>query len=205
MESIQVLLTLQKSIIQAFLWMKEWAVPIAAYTGIVLSLLGFREWKRQHRWKIEFDLAREILLKIYEYRHTLFGARVSQILIYECPDIKEDPKAIANMDSAILLECAFRYRMSRVAKVRARLATSMLEAEAVWGDELKQKFLKLFELEQELGKCQVKYVDNIRNGKSELNNDIVHVVFGSPNDHFEERVLALLAEFESYLRPRLKV
>ncbi|WP_287371326.1 hypothetical protein [Oceanithermus sp.] len=204
MEYIQVLLAIQKWAVQALLVLKEWAVPLAAYTGIVLSCLSYREWKRQHRWKIEYDLARKILQLIYEYRHTLFGARVNQILVYECPEIKANPNSHSVKDDADLLECAFRYRMSRVAKVRARLATSMLEAEVVWGDELKQKFLKLFMYEKQLGEAQVRYVNNMREGNDTLNNSIVRTVFKHPNDNYEKRVQTLFTELESYLQPKLK-
>ena len=181
---------------------KEWAVPIAAYLGIWLSIRSFREWKRQHRWKIEFDLAKKILSQLYEYHHTLLGARVRPILSYECSEFKS--REFSGENDPDLLECAFRYRMSRVAKIRAKLAVSLLEAEAVWGGKLKKIFLKIFDYEQQLGMAQVKYVNDLRLGKDRSSENIEEIVFGHPNDDFERDIGALIAEFENFLRPKLK-
>ena len=185
--------------------LKEWAVPIASYFGICISIYGLQIWKRQHRWKVEFDIARKLLPHLYEYRHVLLGARVRQILIYECPEAKENPEKYSKKGVADLLECAFRYRMSRVAQARAKLAASVLEAEAIWGNWLKEQFLKLFEYEQELGIAQVRYVKNMRVGKTELNRDVEKIVFGAPNDDFERKVQAVIYQFERFLKSKLRV
>jgi len=101
-----------------------------------------------------------------------------------------------------------------VAEVRARLATSILESEAVWDGELKSLFTPIFKLQHELWINVSTYLVSINPDEVEgrvrsyqkILSERRDVLYESPlegDDDFKKEMDAALSSVEDYLRPKL--
>ena len=51
----------------------------------MIPIKGLNHWKRQIKWKTEYDLARRFLVSLYKYRDALIGVRHPVMMAYQMP------------------------------------------------------------------------------------------------------------------------
>lgn len=127
-------------------------VATAAGGGAIAAWVGLTTWKKQLRWESDHDLARRLLISIYRFRDSIFGVRHPVVFPHEMePDEADNyPRERADVTRYNGLGRAYQRRWQKVYDVRAELYSLLLEAEAVWGDELSSSFEKIATLENEL-------------------------------------------------------
>lgn len=107
---------------------------------------------------------------------------------------------------------AYQTRWDKVQLERTTLNADLLEAEAIWGEELKKLFSKVFDLEFELFVCisqyaAIKYPDaaskeTIRKiGKEK--RDIKFDYLGEKPDDYKQDLIIAIENIETYLKPKL--
>ncbi len=122
------------------------AVMVAYYFGRA----GLHTWRRQLRGSADHDLARRLLIELYKLRDEIQRARSPAIFSFEGVPfegevVSDDPKQA----SYVFNERAYRRRLKAMDDARNPLKATMLEAEAIWGADLKGLMEHVFKLERE--------------------------------------------------------
>ena len=109
---------------------------------------------------------------------------------------------------------AYSARWNKVQIERTLLYADLLEAEAIWGDELKNLFKKIFDLENELVKC-IRHYLLLRNPDADeaskeaireigrKNRDILYDDLSDKPDEYKRDLLSAIEKVEKYLKPNL--
>ena len=193
---------------------------LATVAAVFIAGMGLSTWKAQIKWQTDHDLARRILIEIYRFRDAVGAARNPFVFAHE----KRDDDTIENAGIGTRRQNhdgtrrAIQRRFSEIEKSTPQLYALLLEAEAVWGQELSAIWPDVIRLYNELS-SQAKlyleflesqdagadpknfYPDNAAqmaarriissNGESEGEND------------FSNRLEAAICRLEDYLRGKL--
>lgn len=185
-------------------------VALAAWVGFS----GLATWRRQNKGTSDHDLSRRLLMDLYRLRDGVGHVRNPVMLGTEGGENEQDHDLDFAQKNHRAKVRAYEKRFSTVDEVRARLSTSLLESEAVWGDEVKLLFIPIFELLQEL-------LLNVRTHLISANpdedddrresyltilsnrRDVLYESSEDGDDAFKSDFDAALCSIEDYLRPKL--
>lgn len=186
-------------------------VGLAGWVGFS----GLATWRRQNKGTADHDLSRRLLIDLYRLRDSISHVRNPVILGGEGGAAEDEPKNLSFIQISYRNTArAYQNRFALVAEVRARLATSLIESEAVWDAELKTRFAPIFKLQHELWMNVSTYLvtanpdekeERVRSYQKILNGRR-DVLYESPlegDDDFKKELDAALAHVEDYLRPKL--
>jgi hypothetical protein len=183
-------------------------VGLSAATTAIVAIIGLNKWRAELRGKTDFELARRILKNAYRVRD---GFRVVRSpLMYgseyaDRPDRKEEERNCRRLDT----DYAYNRRLKAVQDPYYELELDLLEAEALWGNDL-------VEAKKALRNCVVELIHNIgmyldsqfEQGSVPLESvkDTRKVVYFSDpeNDPFADKVSAAVGEFESLLKSKVR-
>ncbi len=109
---------------------------------------------------------------------------------------------------------AYQVRWDKVQEQRNALYADLLEAEAIWGNELNDLFKTVFDLQHELFTCIRHYLELINPDTDEAmkeavrkinkeNRDIMYDNLGEEPDEYKRDLLDAIASIETYLKPKL--
>jgi hypothetical protein len=192
------------------------AVISAATIGVAIYFgrAGLHTWRKQLRGSGDHDLARRLLIELYQLRDAIQRARSPGVFSFESTPFEgetpsEDPKR-ASYDASAR---AYRRRLSAMDEARNPLLATMLEAEAVWGGGLKNLMEQVFKLERE-------FVNNVRLYLNSISPDVtVQALFArqellgkqrdvlydlnGPEDVYWVEMKSALWAVENHLRARL--
>jgi hypothetical protein len=189
----------------------------AAITAAVVAVIGLGTWQRQLKGQADYELSRRILVTLFKYRDGINAVRHPYIPVYEMPFPPEDEAA--RMDSKKLhfygVSKAYQARWEKVQTERASLYADLLKAEALWGNELKNLFKLVFDLEHELFTRIRHYLELInpdideesKKAIREINKksrDIMYDDLSDEGDQFKKDLLAGIQGIEKYIKPKLK-
>lgn len=180
---------------------------VAAYVG----LRGLSAWRRQLYGQTEYDLAKRILRSTYKVREAIHGVRNPFLQHSRDPDLPEEKlKKLSDKEKEWhALAQAYQKRWQPLSDAKAELDTELLEAEAVWGVEIREKFSRLDGLVTELS-LAVEYYLDVRNPnvqeewtpKERKESREIMYAHGS-KDKFKEKLEAVLKDIETVLKPHI--
>ena len=196
---------------------KDTVLSIAAVVGAYVALRGLSTWNRQLKGGVEYDLTRRILKCTYRLREAIKGVRNPVMWGNEMPT---PPDAeVSKMSKEQLrhygLENAYQRRWDKVTEVRTDLQTEMLEAEAIWGRIVYEKFEPVFKLQQELfssvhayvSACNPNALEQSRTAYQEImlkQRDILYDMSSESPDEYTREVARAIEAIESFLKPHLR-
>lgn len=128
---------------------KDVIVATASVVAAGVAFYGVNTWRRQSWYARNQELGRRILISLYRYRDALQGVRSPFMAGSEMvPDTiegegKSDGEEIRHRG----LRNAYSRRWKRVDESRNELHADLIEAEAIWGRDLKNQFGRIFELQ----------------------------------------------------------
>jgi hypothetical protein len=196
--------------------LKDFVLSGAAITGAFVAVKGLGTWQRQLKGQFEYKLSRRILVTLFKYRDAINGVRNPVMLVYEMPSPSEDEVSKMSREQIRFYGTseAYQARWDKVQAERTSLYADLLEAEAIWGDELKQLFKKVFDLEHELFTRVRRYIELINPDTSEaskkaimeINNktrDIMYDDLGEEPDEYKKDLIAAIEQIEKYIKPKL--
>ena len=122
MEQLQAYVTFIKDIITGC------AAAIAAY----IAIKGYNTWKEQLRGRSEHELARRVLVAVYRVRDAL------QPILFIAEIEDEGAMALTPLDYSDLKK-SLEDKFEKLHEMETQLSVELLEAEAMWGDELAYK------------------------------------------------------------------
>jgi hypothetical protein len=196
---------------------KDTVLTIAAVVAAYVALKGLSTWNRQLKGGVEYELTRRILKCAYRLREAIKGVRNPVMWGNEMPTPTESEAA--NMSNPEIrhygIAKAYQKRWDKVTEVRTDLQTEMLEAEAIWGRVIYDKFEPIFKLQQELYSSVHAYVSACNPNESEQSRtvyqeimrkqrDILYDQTQENPDEFTQDINSVIQEIESFLKPHLR-
>lgn len=197
----------------------EIAIACSAVVGAIVAVRGLNAWKSQQRGNAEYDLALKILTSVFRYRDALEGVRNPAMSNYEMPHPDEEQANKMSHDEIRFfgLAGAYQARWQAVQEQKTTLYAALLEAEVLWGQELKETFERLYKLEHELHNCIRRYLiqsdPNAMQGRKEAaykfsqkSRDVMYSGFGDSEedgDVFYADIVAVIQDIEAFLKPKL--
>jgi hypothetical protein len=158
--------------------LKDIVLSGAAITGAIVAVKGLDTWQRQLKGQSEYELSRRILINVFKYRDAINGVRYPVMLAYEMPSPPEEVAKIMSQEQIRFYGTskAYQVRWDKVQSVKASLYADLLEAEAIWGNEFKDLFKKVFELEHELFTCIRHHIELINPDTDKASKDAIREI-----------------------------
>jgi hypothetical protein len=185
-------------------------IAVAIYFG----RKGLHTWQKQLRGSADHDLARRLLIELYKLRDLIQRARSPVIFSYETSPFEgEAISADQKQASYDATSRAYRRRLAAMDEARHPLLATMLEAEALWGTELKELMGQVFKLEREFVNYVRLYLNSIspevtvqalyaRQALLEKYREVLYDLDG-PEDIYWIEMKQVLQQVENHLRSRL--
>lgn len=149
---------------------KDVIVSFSALGTVSIAFIGLNKWKKEIKGKAHFETAKDLMRAVYKFRDHMSYTRNNYIPSYEFPkeyDLwKKDSKEEANAYSYI-----YTNRMKPLIKAGRDFDLYTVEAEALWGEDIKNRCKKLrgtfFTLDNSINF----YIKDIANGRNILKSE----------------------------------
>lgn len=171
---------------------------IAAIGGLIVAAIGLSTWKKQLRGTAEYELAKRLMLEVYQLRDALRSVRNPFLSTAEGnEDDTEDTWEIT----------AYSKRWESVREVLTRFQVTSLEAEVVWDDATKQPSKEMHKLIRELNATLSAFVRQKKN--KSLSNDFYKnhddtLYDKGDDDKYNTTLNEAVKNYETVLKPHLK-
>jgi hypothetical protein len=197
---------------------KDIITGLSALVAASIAILGLQAWKKQLKGKTEYELAQRLLRAIYKVREALAVVRNPFQSAAEIAaamkessiegDIINNPTIRAQSERAV-----YEKRWQKVQEAFVDVESTLLEAEAIWGQPVKDSVKPLQDCISTLAINIKKHLRNIekqpRNFDSQEEEKIDDIIYGfsgdSDNNLFSKEINTAVSKMESFLRPRLKI
>ena len=170
-------------------------------------------WRRQLRGNTEYQLAKSILASVYEVREAIVSVRHPFMLYSREPDHlpQEKLKELSQGEREWhALAQAYQRRWEPVQTAKAKLDANLLEAEVVWGPDIRSKVNPLNGLIVELLIAIQDHLEARKpNGRyksphPELTSKLQETLYGvGEADRFKEQLGEIINAIESELRSHI--
>jgi len=173
-------------------------VTALATTGaVVIAGLGLNAWRKQLKGTTEYELAKRLLLQVYQLRDALQYTRHPFLMLGEAGDIPDDlPWEVA----------AYNNRWKAVREAMVELNAMSLECEVIWGTPIVDLMGNLRS-----------HVATLRNAvelfnttkldptfKEDFTKEVRDTLYSrGDDDHYNTQLKKLITQFEDYAKPHL--
>ena len=193
---------------------KDITLAIAGAVTASVAVVGLQNWNRELRGRAAFEVARSLARATYKLRDELGNCRMPVIWAHEFPEGYKN--AGINRSAQHEAEGYAHVYSNRLAPVIAALQefdTQTLEAEALWGADIRSITERLRKCVWELRAAIEANISNIQGGGEDFTSDrefgkmIRAAVSAGPNDSSNQlstRISAAVGEMEDALRPHLR-
>ncbi len=197
---------------------KDVITGLSAITAAVIAILGLQAWKKQLKGKTEYELAQRLLRATYKVREAFAWVRNPFQSAAEISNAMKDsniegdpinnPKVRAQSEGAV-----YEKRWQKVQEAFVELESVLLEAEAIWGQTVRDNLKPLQTCASTLAINIKTHLRNIekppRNYDPEAEKKIDDIIYGwsgdSENNSFSKEINSAVSKMENFLRPRLKI
>jgi hypothetical protein len=189
----------------------------AAVTGARVAVKGLNTWRDQLKGQHEYELTRRILVALYKYRDAISELRNPVLYGHELviPPEKNEKNMSEDKKSFFETTGAYQARYNKVKAERVSLLADLLEAEAIWGSQVKLLCQELYKLEEELFFCIWLSLGKVNPNTSDAdklfireltknNRNIMYApLIEDKPDEFRNEMNSAIQEIERYLKPML--
>ena len=191
---------------------KDLALAGAAVTTGIVAVVGIKNWSRELRGKANFEVARSLIRETYKLRDELRYARSPFTVAHEFPD--DYPSNIKDRTSEIEANAwahVFSNRWKGLVAPLQEFESQALEAEALWGNEIREKTDELRRCARHLQVSMEAFVHNEANDHEDFKSDRAHAkavkadiwAAGKTNE-LTDKINNAVAELEKEIRPHLR-
>lgn len=183
----------------------------AAVAAAIAAFMGLDSWRHQATFQQDRDLARRVLIATFVLRDRVSDVRNPFMFEGErVPDRTEGGAKEISYEEGTRL--AYSRRWSKVIDAIREVQTLTLEADAVWGDELRRLLTDVHKLNRELYNVVSLYLDSISEKDEELKKEFRTILKskrdilydkGVIDDVFNSDYSQSLGRVESYLRGKM--
>ncbi len=194
---------------------KNVLLATASIVGSSVAVMGLTTWKKQIKSRTDYELAKALLIDVYELREAIDSVRNPFMIGEEQAAPDEDLKSAKSPkhEQAIRIAYAYQKRWESVGAVTAHMSARMNEAEVLWGPEVRQQFALLILVVNELWVTLRMYFDDIREEREyklsekdlKKRNSIIYGVGDLSSDNYRKRLTEQIEKFESLVRPKLQL
>ena len=196
---------------EVFSIIKDIVLSGAAVTTAVVAYTGIEKWKKELRGKADFDVARELAKSMYYLRNEIQYCRTP---FYSMPEFPEGYKgSVGNHtpeEEGQAWAHLFANRWEGVGDAIEDFETATLEAEALWGADIREKTGNLRKLVAELRSSIEAFIrDKYSGGQNFKDRDFGKemqanvAATSSEENSLSKRLEAGITDLESELRPHL--
>jgi hypothetical protein len=155
-------------------FIKEIVLALAGVGTVLIAFSGLKSWGKEHKTRVFFDSAKELLKACYTLREAVARARSPFILASEFPDGYQNHPAIKRNsaeEEAQAYAFLYRNRFEPVIEAVKILRLQTIEAEALWGSNIKEKCSQLQKAARRLQVAMQQYVSNIQRVNEDFSSD----------------------------------
>ena len=197
---------------------KDIVTTLSAVTVAGIAILGLQTWKKQLKGKTEYELARRLLRTVYKVRdairlvrNPIMGAgEISQALQENNIEVDQHDERF----DAISQRSVYQRRLDKVQDALTELALDVFEAEAIWGQGIREKLEPLRKSVLTLFADIMLYLEQIEEpDRHILDRETAHKIRGviyecsedPSKDSFTAEIIEAIKQVEDYLRPHLNL
>lgn len=193
--------------------LKDVMLALAAVTGAFCAIKGLGTWHRQLAGGADHEIARRLLLATYRLREAVRRARFPWMSKREKPKglVESHEPSVGGIPDPDWTVTAWEARLEGVLEAHTELDAALLEAEALWGTKVRDKFHDTVHKAQDLvdainGQIASKSTNVDPSWKEYLNDKAQKserrdILFASPDDDcWNREFLSSLESVEVYVR-----
>lgn len=192
---------------------KDIFLGIAAITTSLVAVIGLKNWSRELKGKADFEVARGLIRSVYKLRDELRSARSPWTSASEFPEgYSPHPRDRTDESEAEAWAYVYTNRWKPVVEAAQEFEAQVLEAEALWGSEIKKKAYALRRCATDLRVSMESMVRNKASGGEDFKADkeykksVESEIWEYKEDENElsQKIATAVAEIETEVRPHLK-
>lgn len=201
---------LQPSLLGYISIAKDWLTLIIAGCGVWVAWQGLKTWRRQLKGTSQFDVAKRLMLKVYQVRQHIEYCRESYRSIPVLTHY-QDGKLIPESEQerySCNKEMLDRYNV--VARTLSEIEFILFESEIILDKNVRNIFkpiedvcyLLRYSIDEYIIVCDPRYKD--MSGSEDSSNqyrELLRVIFSKKNDDIQTKINATVAEFEKLIEP----
>ena len=192
---------------------KDIVLACAALVTVSIAVYGVKSWSRELRGKASFEVACGLIRATYKFRDELGYSRSPWTSASEFPkDYSPMQRDRTPEKEAEAWAYVFNNRWRPVAEAQLEFEAQVLEAEALWGSDIKLKTNELRQCARNLRVAMEAMVVNEASGKENFNSDkefgeeIKSDVWAIKEDtnKLSRKIKSAVTEIEETVRPHIK-
>lgn len=191
-------------------------LTVVAVIGATVAIKGLNTWQRQLKGKSEYDLTKSLLTSLFRFRDAINGMRTPTMWASEVPKPPEDEAETMSFDQIRFYGTSnvYQARWDKIQQERTNLYGDLLEAEALWGEELVDLFKILFDLQHELLVCSLHHIELVNPDTTPAKKEAIYKMdkkrrnvlyddLSEEGDDFKKEFQAGIKRIEKLLKPKL--
>lgn len=195
-------------------WMpiiKDIILSLSAMITVILAVYGIKSWRRELAGKTRFDIARRLLQATYRIREEFWGVRSRFITAAEFPSSYSGMSGKnSNQENYEAFFHVYKNRLEPLKDAIQEFDVAALEAEVLWGDEIKKITDEIRSCLQSLRISIEGELSNILSGTEEPDSDYKQKVkrdvsaSRDDKDPLSNKMRETLSQIEQTLKPYLR-
>lgn len=193
---------------------KDVLLAVAAVVTATVAIVGLKNWSRELRGKTEFEAARNLIKMTYRVRDELQYSRAPFVSVGEFPsDYPGTGQNVSAQEEAQAWSHVYGRRWEPVRQALEEFETHALEAEALWGSDIRKKTDELRQCARELQVAMEAVIeDKAQRGANfeadrEFGKEMRSTVAASRGDEtnpLNQKIKAAIDGIEKEVRPHLR-
>ncbi|MBR8254338.1 hypothetical protein [Burkholderia ambifaria] len=196
---------------------KDIALAIAGAVTATVAWKGLNNWLRELRGRTRFDAALSLMRSAYALREAVANCRAPLIVSGEFPREYRESRVVGSetrwAEEVRAYAHAFTARWSRIGAAMTEFETRSLEAEAIWGGDVRSLTRELVDCVVTLNAATESYMDDLRSEGENFKADrefarkVRSEVFasrGATDNELTNRITKALEALEKFSRPSLR-
>lgn len=197
--------------VEVFSIMRDIALAGAACITAYVAFTGLEKWQKELRGKANFDVARELAKSVYLLRDQVSYCRSPFTAAAEFPeDYRGKSGKHSSEEEGQAWVHVYKKRLEPLSTAVQAFDAATLEAEALWGNPIKEKTLKLRQCVQSLQVDIEAFIrDKYSGGEDFKDNEFAKEVkegiwdVKSEKNKLTQRINKSIEEIETEIRPHL--
>ncbi len=192
---------------------KDILLGVAGATTATVAFIGLKNWRRELKGKVEFEVARNLIRATYKLRDELQNCRSPFISAHEFPEGYEGELGKSSqLEAAQAWAHVYKTRWLPVWSAIQDFDTHTLEAEALWGNEIRTRTDRLRQCVRELNIAIDAVISDKANGGEDFKADrefgknmrsTVSASSYDENNALSKKIVSAIAAIEEHIRPHL--
>lgn len=192
---------------------KDVVLACAGAITATVAILGLKNWSRELRGKAEFDVARALIRSTYRLRDEIQSSRSPFVSGHEFPEDYGSPGPKTSQQEAEAWAHVYNNRWRPVREALLDFESHVLEAEALWGREVREKADDLRQCARNLQVAMEAVIDDkVHHGENfssdkQFGKEMRSTVSASRHDKnntLTQKIGDAITAIEAIARPHLK-